>query len=76
MVETIVKLDTFEKIKEFCRLCSLCQDDVNVYSDRHVVSGKSIMGLYSLDLSQVVKVEFFGDIPKEVKDGMKKFIVN
>lgn len=75
MVETVVKIDTFSKVKEFCSLCSLCEGEVDVCSDRHIVSGKSLMGLYSLDLSQALKVNFHGNIPNKVKEEMKKFIV-
>ena len=49
---------------------------MSVYSGRYIVSGKSIMGLYSLDLSKTIEVEFYGDIPDEVREGMKKFIVD
>ena len=76
MVETRVKINTLNEVREFCKLCEKCSGNVDVFSDRHVVSGKSIMGIFSLDLSKTLKVEFYGDIPSEVKEGMKKFIVN
>ena len=71
-----INIDTVDKVKEFCNLCSKCVGEVSVYSGRYIVSGKSIMGLFSLDLCKAVEVEFYGDIPYEVKEGMKKFIVN
>lgn len=71
-----ISIDTVDKVKEFCNLCSKCVDDVSVYSERYIVSGKSIMGLFSLDLSKTIEVEFYGDIPDEVREGMKKFIVD
>ena len=76
MIEVAVKLNTTTDVSDFVNLCSKCVDDVSVYSGRYIVNGKSLMGLYSLDLSNVLKVEFYGDIPYEVKEGMKKFIVN
>lgn len=75
-IETIINIDTIDKVKEFCDLCSKCVGDVEVYGGRYIVSGKSIMGLFSLDLTKPLKVEFYGDIPYEVKEGMKKFIVS
>ena len=75
MVEFIVNIDTIDKVKEFCNLCSKCADNVLVYSGRYIVSGKSIMGLFSLDLTKPLKVELYGDIPCEVRAGMQKFIV-
>lgn len=75
-IETIINIATVDKVKEFCNLCSKCTDDVLVYSGRYIVSGKSIMGLFSLNLAKPLKVEFYGDIPYEVKEGMNKFIAN
>lgn len=76
MVETMIKIDTVDKVKEFSNLCSQCTDDVLVYSGRYIISGKSVMGLLSIDITQPLKVEFCGHIPHEVKQGMKKFIVD
>ncbi len=76
MIETLIKLDTPAKVSDFVQLCSKCTGDIDVCSGRYIVSGKSFLGLYSLDLTHTLKVEFHGDIPYEVKEGMKKFIVN
>lgn len=71
-----VLLDKITDIKDFIKLVSKCGDDVTIGSGRFAVNAKSIMGLFSLDLSKPLKVEFYGNIPYEVKEGMKKFIVN
>lgn len=76
VTETVVNIDAIDKVKEFCNLCSKCSGEVEVYSGRYIVSGKSMMGLLSLNLTKPLKVEFYGDIPYEVKEGMKKFVVN
>lgn len=74
--KVMVLLDKIADIKEFVNLVSKCSDDVTIGSGRFAVDAKSIMGLFSLELSKPLKVEFYGDIPYEVKEGMKKFIVN
>ena len=75
-VQINVLIDKISDISEFIMLASKCQDDVVVKSGRFAIDGKSIMGLYSLDLTKPLKVEFYGNIPYEVKEGMKKFIVD
>ena len=75
MIETRMKLNTTGEVADFVTLCSKCIDDVLVYSGRYVVSGKSLMGMYSLDLTKSIGVEFCGDIPAEVRSGMDKSIV-
>lgn len=71
-----INVNKIDEVKEFCDLCSKCVGEVEVYSGRYIVSGKSIMGLLSLNLTKPLKVEFYGEIPYEVKEAMKKFIVN
>lgn len=75
-VKITVNLNKFVNIAKFVNLVSKCKDDVIVKSGRFAINAKSLMGLYSLDLSKPLKVEFYGDIPYEVKEGMKKFVVN
>ena len=75
-VKITVLLDKITDIKDFINLVSKCRDDVTIGSGRFKVDAKSIMGLFSLDLSKPLKVEFYGDIPYEVREGMKKFIVD
>ena len=50
-------LSSINDIKLFVNAASACACDVDVTAGRYVVNGKSIMGLFSLDLSQPVEVE-------------------
>ena len=74
-IKTTVLLDKIADIREFVRLASECRDDVVVKSGHYAVSAKSIMALFSLDLSKPLRVEFYGSIPYSVREGMRKFIV-
>ena len=74
-VKITVSLDKITDVSEFVKLASKCSGDVTVGSGRFAVNAKSLMGLYSLDLSKPLNVEFYGNIPYEVKEGMKKYIV-
>lgn len=70
-----VTLNTPKDISSFAKLAGRCCGDVVLRSGHYAVDAKSLMGIYSLDLSKPVTVEFYGGIPKEVKDGLKKFIL-
>lgn len=50
-------LSSVNDIKHFVNAASACPCDVDVIAGRYLVNGKSIMGLFSLDLSQPVEVE-------------------
>ena len=71
-----ISLNKIADIKDFVGLTSKCSDDVIVCSGRFAVDAKSIMGLFSLDLTKPLKVEFYGSVPYEVKEGMKKFMID
>ena len=57
-------------VSDFITLTSKCEGDVLVKSGKYVVSGKSMMGLFSLDLSKPLKVEIYGTIPEEVRKAL------
>ena len=71
-----VLLDKIADVRDFVNLMSKCSGDVTIGSGRFAANAKSIMGVFSLDLSKPLKVEFYGNVPYEVQEGMKKFIVN
>lgn len=75
-VKITVLLDKIEDVSNFVNLASMCRDDVVVRSGRFAVNAKSLMALFSLDLSELLRVEFYGNIPYEVEERMAKFIVN
>ena len=74
--QIIVSLNKITDISKFVALVSKCRDDVVVKSGHFAVDAKSLMALFSLDLTKPLKVEFYGNIPYEVKEVMKKFIVD
>jgi hypothetical protein len=75
-VKIKVLLDKIADIKDFVNLATKCKDDIVVKTGYYSVNAKSIMGLFSLDLTKPLTVEFYGDIPYEVRNGMKKFIID
>lgn len=72
----MISLSKITDVSKFVKLATKCKDDVVVKSGRFVVNAKSMIGLFSLDLTKPLKVEFYGCVPYEVREGMKKFIVD
>ena len=56
MTTVNVVLDTVEKVKGFVNMVTPLEGDIDLGSDRYVVDAKSIMGIFSLDLSKPLKV--------------------
>ena len=51
-----IKLDTFDKVKKFVNAVQTFESDIDLTSDRYIINAKSIMGIFSLDLSKPLNV--------------------
>ncbi len=71
-----ILLSSITDVKEFVNLVSKCDFDVDLTSDRYVVDAKSIMGIFSLDLSKPIKLEIHSDNADAFIAGLKKYIVD
>ena len=49
--------------------------DVDLESGRYKVDGKSILGIFSLDLRQPIKLTYEGEREAELKDKLEHLIV-
>lgn len=76
MKEFNILLNSINDVKEFVNIVSKYDFDINLTSGRYVVDAKSIMGIFSLNLSKPIKIEAECDDPGEqfVND-LKRFIV-
>lgn len=52
-----VNLNSVEKVKNFVNEVSRFDTEIDLVSSRHVIDAKSLMGIFSLDLSKPVEVE-------------------
>lgn len=55
-----VSLSSIDDVKSFADAASHCDCEVDVLSGRYVINAKSIMGLFSIDLTKPVRVEVHG----------------
>lgn len=64
MQETLVKkimLDEFALVKDFINDTQSEETEVTVRCGKYVVDGKSILGIFSLDLSKPLVVEYYNE---------------
>lgn len=47
-----IKLNSADKVRDFIRIISKQEEDFDLVAGKYVVDAKSIMGVYSLNLSQ------------------------
>ncbi len=69
-----VSLNSVEKVREFVRVISKVDDNIDLVSGRRMVDAKSILGIFSLDLSKPIIVEFNGsDNRRKIMQMLHKF---
>ena len=70
-----IKLNTIENVRDFVDIVTRHDVDVDLSSGRYVVDGKSIMGLFSLDLLKPVKLTAHSDDCDDLFKELEPFIV-
>lgn len=70
-----ITLKTIPDIYEFVDLMNSYDGTVKVCSESFCVNGKSLLGLFSLDLLNPLLVNFSGEVTQEMRDILWKWAV-
>lgn len=78
MTSVKIMLNTIEDVKTFVTIVTKCPYDVDLVSGRYAIDGKSIMGIFSLDLSKAIQANIHADAneSKEFIEEIKAYIVD
>ena len=68
MLKANIKLNSVDKVKEFVNIASSHMEDIDLMSGKYIIDAKSIMGIFSLDLSKVLQLVIHSDDKKTLKD--------
>lgn len=63
-----IKLNTAEKIKRFLQVTRSFLSDIDIMTDRAIVDGKSVLGIYALNLSDDTYVRIISDDVAECRN--------
>ena len=74
-MKTKIKLDSINAVKDFVSIVMLYDFDIDLFSGRYAVDAKSIMGIFSLDLSNPIQLVAHTDEPGDFFEKIKEFIV-
>ena len=69
-----LKLKNPGEIKRFVDITSQYSEDLNLVHNRYVVDAKSILGIFSMDLSKPIDLVADGE-NENLKDALKEFVV-
>ena len=70
-----IRLSTIADVRDFVDIVAKTDADIDLQSGRYVVDGKSIMGIFSLDLLAPITLTVHSDEADEVLDRLERFIV-
>ena len=68
-----ISLEMAQRVKDFVAITQNCDCEVILKSGKYVVDAKSILGIFSLDLSKPLTVEIYSDDCAELLDALAKF---
>ena len=77
MKSIYITLNSIERVKLFVNTINLFNSDFDLSSGRYIIDAKSIMGIFSLDLSTPLRLDIYNDAcVEEVTEALKDFIVS
>ena len=75
MKSVSIMLQETQNIKSFVSIINKYPYDIDLRSGRYVVDAKSILGIFSLDLSKPITMEIYSDSCDDLLNDIKEFIV-
>ena len=71
-----IRLDSIDKVKSFVNIITKYDSDFDLISGRYVIDAKSIMGIFSLDLSKPIDLAIHAESNMdEIMEVLKPYLV-
>ena len=70
-----ISLNSIDKVKSFVNVISQFDSDFDLISGRYVIDAKSIMGIFSLDLSQPIDLTIHAEEDTAIVEALKPYFV-
>ena len=76
MQTVYVSLNSIDKVKSFVNDISGFKNDFDLVAGRYTIDAKSIMGIFSLDLSVPIQLNIYADQDEDkIMEAIKPYIV-
>ena len=75
MTTVNICLDSIDKVKAFVNEITKFDSDFDLISGRYVIDAKSIMGIFSLDLSKPIELTIHNDNAGDILATLAPYIV-
>lgn len=74
MKSATIRLSLVENVNKFVNIVSRYPFEMDLRAGRHVVDAKSILGIFSLDLSRPITLEIYNDQCDDLLEEIKPFM--
>ena len=75
MKSVMIRLSLVENVNKFVNIVSRYPFEMDLRAGRHVVDAKSILGIFSLDLSKPISLEIYSDDCADLMEDIKRFMI-
>ncbi len=76
MKTEMIRLSLVENVNKFVNIVGRYPFDMDLRAGRHVVDAKSILGIFSLDLSRPIALEIYSDDCDDLLREIRPFVVD
>ena len=74
MLKVKISLNSIDKVKSFVNDISGFNAEFDLVSGRYVIDAKSIMGIFSLDISKPIDLNIHTDDDEEIMEAIKPYL--
>ena len=75
MKTVMIRLSLVENVNRFVNIVGHYPFDMDLRAGRHVVDAKSILGIFSLDLSRPIALEIYSDDCDDLLKEIQPFVI-
>ncbi|MBO7662204.1 MAG: HPr family phosphocarrier protein [Clostridia bacterium] len=76
MKTVMIRLSLVENVNRFVNIVARYPYEMDLRAGRHVVDAKSILGIFSLDLSKPIAMEIYSEDCDELLKEIEPFVVS
>jgi len=76
MKTEMIRLSLVENVNKFVNIVGRYPFEMDLRAGRHVVDAKSILGIFSLDLSRPIALEIYSDDCDDLLKEIRPFVVD
>ena len=75
MKSAMIRLSLVENVNNFVNIVTRYPFEMDLRAGRHVVDAKSILGIFSLDLSKPITLEIYSDDCSDLLEEISPFLI-